>query len=191
MLLIILLLVRVFLSHFIAQESVLITVAEPTGVQVHSATVTTTSDADNPARPASLLRRLAALFYDSLLLLAIWFIATAILLPFYSGEAIPANNPMLSTYLLFISFFFYAWFWRHGGQTLGMRAWRLQLRNLRPGPVTWLQALLRFMVAIPAALLSGLGYLWMLVDKQKLTWHDRYSETCIVQLKENPHKRKR
>jgi uncharacterized RDD family membrane protein YckC len=153
--------------------------------------VTTTSDADNPARPASLLRRLAALCYDSLLLLAIWFIATAILLPFSSGEAIPANNPLLSTYLLFISFFFYAWFWRHGGQTLGMRAWRLQLRNLRPGPVTWLQALLRFMVAIPAALLSGLGYLWMLFDKQKLTWHDRYSETCIVQLKENPHKRKR
>jgi uncharacterized RDD family membrane protein YckC len=160
-------------------------------VQVHSGTVTTTSDADNPARPASLLRRLAALCYDSLLLLAIWFIATAILLPFSSGEAIPANNPLLSTYLLFISFFFYAWFWRHGGQTLGMRAWRLQLRNLRPGPVTWLQALLRFMVAIPAALLSGLGYLWMLFDKQKLTWHDRYSETCIVQLKENPHKRKR
>ena len=148
------------------------------------------SDADNPLRPASLLRRLAALFYDSLLLLAIWFIATAMLLPFTGGEAIATNNPLLSTYLLFISFFFYGWFWIHGGQTLGMRAWRLQLRNLRPGPVTWLQALLRFMVALPAGLLSGLGYLWMLVDKQKLTWHDRYSETRIVQLKENPHRRR-
>jgi len=157
---------------------------------LHTRTVTAMSDTDNPPEPASLLRRLAALFYDSLLLLAIWFIATAILLPLTGGEAIQANNPLLSTYLLFISFFFYGWFWIHGGQTLGMRTWRLQLRNLRPGPVTWLQALLRFIVALPAGLLLGLGYLWMLVDKQKLTWHDRYSETCIVQLKENPQKRR-
>lgn len=159
-------------------------------VRVHSTTVTTMSDTDHPPTPAGLLRRLAALFYDSLLLLAVWFIAMAMLLPFTAGEAIPASNPLVSTYLLFISFFFYGWFWRHGGQTLGMRAWRLQLRNLRPGPVTWLQVLLRFMVALPAGLLLGLGYLWMLVDKQKLTWHDRYSETCIVRLQENPLKRR-
>ncbi|HED19674.1 MAG TPA: RDD family protein [Gammaproteobacteria bacterium] len=149
------------------------------------------SDADKLPKPANLPRRLAALFYDSLLLLAIWFIATAILLPLTDGAAIHAGNPLFSTYLLFISFFFYGWFWTHGGQTLGMRAWRLQLDNLRPGPITWMQALLRFMVAIPAGLLLGTGYLWMLVDKQKLTWHDRYSETCIVQLKENPGKRVR
>ncbi len=159
-------------------------------VRVHSTTVKTMSDTDYSPAPAGLLRRLAALFYDSLLLLAIWFLAMAMLLPFTGGEAIPANNPLVSTYLLFISFFFYGWFWRHGGQTLGMRAWRLQLHNLRPGPVTWLQVLLRFMVALPAGLLLGLGYLWMLIDKQRLTWHDRYSETCIVQLQENPLKRR-
>ena len=64
-------------------------------------------DTDNPPTPAGLLRRLAALFYDSLLLLTVWFIAIAILLPFTGGEAIPTNNPLVSTYLLFISFFFY------------------------------------------------------------------------------------
>jgi len=158
---------------------------------LHTGTATIMSDADNLPKPANLPRRLAALFYDSLLLLAVWFIATAILLPLTDGAAIRAGNPLFSTYLLFVSFFFYGWFWIHGGQTLGMRAWHLQLRNLRPGPITWLQALLRFMVAVPAGLLLGLGYLWMLVDRQKLTWHDRYSETCVVQLKENPHKRVR
>jgi len=151
--------------------------------------VTAVPDAKQPPVPASLWRRLAALFYDSLLLMALWFLATALLLPLTGGEAIPPNNPLLSTYLLFISFFFYGWFWRHGGQTLGMRAWKLQLRNLRAGPVTWLQVLLRFIVALPAGLLGGIGYLWILVDKQKLSWHDRYSETRIVQLKENPLRR--
>ncbi len=169
----------------------LVTVAEALEQKVHCMTVTATPDADSSPRPASLWRRLAALFYDSLLLLALWFLATAVLLPFNDGEAIHSGNPLLSTYLLFISFFFYGWFWRHGGQTLGMRAWKLQLRNLRPGPVTWLQVLLRFFVAVPSGLLAGLGYLWILVDKQKLSWHDRYSETCIVQLKENPHRRRK
>jgi uncharacterized RDD family membrane protein YckC len=143
----------------------------------------------NQPRPASLFRRLAALFYDSLLLLALWFVATALLLPLSGGEAIHSSNPLLTTYLLFVSFFFYGWFWMHGGQTLGMRSWRLQLRNLREGPITWWQALLRFLVAIPAAGLLGLGYFWMLVDRRKLTWHDRYSETTVVQLDENPDKR--
>ncbi|HHJ16787.1 MAG TPA: RDD family protein [Gammaproteobacteria bacterium] len=146
------------------------------------------SDPDNQPPPAALWRRLAALFYDSLLLLALWFIATAVLLTLTGGEPVPASIRL--TVYLFISFFFYGWFWTHGGQTLGMRSWRLQLRNLRPGPVTWLQALLRFMTALPAALLFGLGYLWMLVDKRKLTWHDRYSETCIVQLDKNPYRGK-
>ena len=140
-------------------------------------------------KPARLIKRLAALFYDSLLLLALWFIGIALLLPFTGGSAFSANNPFTTTYLLFISFFFYAWFWVHGGQTLGMRTWKLQLRNLRPGPISWVQALLRFTVAIPSGFLFGLGYLWQLVDRKKLSWHDRYSETMIVQLTENPHKR--
>ena len=148
-----------------------------------------TEQTDSP-RPAGLLRRLAALLYDSLLLLAVFFIATAALLPFTHGEAIHAGNPLMSTYLLFLSFFFYGWFWTHGGQTLGMRAWKLQIRSLRDGPVSWLQALLRYFVAIPSALLCGLGYLWLLFDRRKLTWHDRYSETSIVQLDENPYSHK-
>lgn len=144
----------------------------------------------DPSPPAAgLFKRLAALFYDSLLLLALWFIGMAALLPITGGEAFGANNPLITTYLLFISFFFYGWFWMHGGQTLGMRAWKLQLRNLRPGPLTWWQVLLRFLVALPSGLLCGLGYLWILVDKKHLSWHDRYSETTVVQLAENPDKR--
>ncbi len=144
------------------------------------------ADFDGSSKSAGLWRRLAALSYDSLLLLAIWFIATAILLPLTGGEAIQPNNPFLTSYLLFISFFFYGWFWTHGGQTLGMRSWKLQLQNVRAGPVSWSQCLLRFMVALPAGLLFGLGYFWMLFDQRKLTWHDRYSETRIVHLGRNP-----
>jgi uncharacterized RDD family membrane protein YckC len=147
------------------------------------------SESSDTPRPAGLFRRLAALFYDTLLLLGLWFIAVAIVLPLNHGEAFAPHNPLLTTYLLFVAFFFYAWFWMHGGQTLGMRAWKLQLRNLRSGHLTWLQLMLRFLIAIPSALLLGLGYLWILVDRRHLSWHDRYSETSIVQLRENPDRR--
>lgn len=144
------------------------------------------SDSDSAPRPAGLFKRLAALFYDSLLLLGLWFIAVSLILPLNHGQAFAPHNPLLTTYLLFIAFFFYGWFWMHGGQTLGMRAWKLQLRTLREAPLSWWQVLLRFLVAIPSGLLCGLGYLWILVDRKRLSWHDRFSETTIVQLGENP-----
>lgn len=147
-------------------------------------------DSATPA-PAGLFRRLAALLYDTLLLLAVLFIATALLLPFTHGEAMRPHNPFYSTYLLFVGFFFFGWFWMHGGQTLGMRAWRLQLRRLDGKPLTWWHALLRFMSAIPSWAFAGLGFLWILVDRRRLAWHDRISETCIVQLTENPDRYRR
>jgi len=144
-----------------------------------------------PSEPetAGLFRRLAALFYDTLLLLGLWFIAVAVVLPLNHGQAFAPHNPLLTTYLLFVAFFFYGWFWMHGGQTLGMRAWKLQLRNLRPGPMSWWQILLRFLSAVPSGLLFGLGYLWILVDRRRLSWHDRLSETTIVRLQRNPHRK--
>ena len=66
-------------------------------------------DSNSQSQTASLFRRLAALLYDSLLLLGVWFIATALLLPFTGGEAFRPNNPLLSSYLLFVACFFYGY----------------------------------------------------------------------------------
>ena len=86
--------------------------------------------ADNtPAyKPAGLLVRLVAMFYDALLLLSALLIATAIALLVTKGS-LHTHNPFFRTMLFLICFSFYAWFWLHGGQTLGMRAWKLRLQN--------------------------------------------------------------
>lgn len=131
---------------------------------------------------AGLFRRLAAILYDSLLLLAVLFIATFIALPLSGGEAVSGYNPFLTTYLMFVAFGFFAWFWTHGGQTLGMRAWRLRVVTYDGHPIGLWHALLRFLVAVPSWLLLGLGFLWSLWDKEHLTWHDHYSETILVVL---------
>ncbi|MGD8620303.1 MAG: RDD family protein [Gammaproteobacteria bacterium] len=125
--------------------------------------------------------RLLAMFYDSLLLFSALLVATALALLVTRGT-LHYHNPFFRTFLFLICFFFYSWFWLHGGQTLGMRAWRLRVQRLDGGPITIWQALLRFLVAIVSLACGGLGFLWMLVDRDRMTWHDRFSETVIVRL---------
>ena len=121
-------------------------------------------------RPASLFKRLAAIGYDGLLLIAILFIATAITLPLNSGEAIRNGHPLfpfLVFYWFIVSFIFYGWFWTHGGQTLGLKTWNLQLINPDNKKITWSQAFVRFCCAILSTILFGLGFIWALFNEKK------------------------
>ncbi len=139
------------------------------------------SQATNDYPHCPLMRRLAAILYDGLLLLAILFIASAIHLAISGGgDASIAPDVVRSIFIFLIAFAFFAFFWLHGGQTLGMRAWRIRLQNRGGGPITPWQVMLRFLVAIVSWLCFGLGFLWSLIDKEKLTWHDRYSMTELV-----------
>lgn len=131
---------------------------------------------------ATLLRRLAAILYDSLLLAAVLLLASLIALPLLGDEPSRAALLLFRIYLVLILFAFFAWFWTHGGQTLGMRAWRLRVQNRGGGPITLWQALLRFLVAALSWLVCGLGFLWSLFDREQLTWHDRYSMSEVVVL---------
>jgi uncharacterized RDD family membrane protein YckC len=131
---------------------------------------------------AGLLRRLGAVLYDALLLFALLFFAGALVLPFTGGEAVPSGNWVFSTYLLLVSFLFFGWFWTHGGQTLGMRAWRIRVQQPDGTPVTWGQALRRFLTALLSWGLFGAGFLWVLIDRNGQSWHDRASGTVSVRL---------
>jgi uncharacterized RDD family membrane protein YckC len=141
-----------------------------------------TKSAETPAyQPAGLFRRLMAMIYDFFLLLSVLLLATALALLVTRGT-LDYHHPMFRSYLFVVCFWFYAWFWTHGGQTLGMRAWRLRVQRLDGGPITLWQALLRFLSAIPSLAVFGIGYLWILVDKNHMALHDRISESVIVLL---------
>ncbi|EZO25663.1 RDD family protein [Pseudomonas aeruginosa] len=152
--------------------------------------------------PAGLVRRLAAMFYDLLLCVALMMVVTlvyqqGILRLIYGSDHLREladrgaliGDPLLSTLLVFALFGFFAKFWTHNGQTLGMQVWGLRVQNRDGSAISLLQALLRFMIAIASWLCLGLGFLWMLWDKDKRTWHDRYSESQVVRLPKNTHKK--
>jgi uncharacterized RDD family membrane protein YckC len=135
----------------------------------------------SPERPG-FFRYTAAIFYDVMLIIALFFLATALLLPFNDGEAI--QSPILfPLYLLSISFIFLAWFWTHGGQTLGMQAWNLHLISNTDAKITWFQAFTRFITALISWLTFGLGIFWCLWQKEGRTWQDINSKSHIVFIK--------
>jgi uncharacterized RDD family membrane protein YckC len=124
--------------------------------------------------------RLAAFIYDGLLVLGLWFVMGIIFVAANGGEHVAQHNPFLPSAMFIVLFWFNLHFWRRGGQTLGMRAWRLRLINDNKGPLTLMQCLVRFLVAIGSTLVFFLGYFWVWFDKEGLTWHDRYSNTRII-----------
>ncbi len=145
---------------------------------------------------AGFFLRLAALFYDGLMVIAIEMIAAGLLIAILQAlEAMgwlaispyvdisdlltnhPLWSPVFSLYLLSVWAYFFVFFWTRAGQTLGMRAWKLQVRQLDNSPITVRQALIRFTTS-----LFGLANIMALVDPKKRGWHDWLAKTQVVVL---------
>lgn len=143
---------------------------------------------------APLWRRLAAMLYDSILVIAIWIVVGGIVLAIFGVDETRAQNGIMTELslahqltlfiaLLLSPLLFFGFFWTHSGQTLGMQAWRIRVTSEDGGPVTWRQALLRFFAAWLSALPAGLGYFWVWVDPERRAWHDRLSGTRTVRVR--------
>ncbi|MEE9336272.1 MAG: RDD family protein [Granulosicoccaceae bacterium] len=121
-----------------------------------------------------LFRRVAAFLYDCLLLLAIYFVVTAVAISFNNGHAV---HHFAYKFLLYvISFLFFDWFWMRGGQTLGMRAWKIKLSSTSDASLTHVQCLQHYLLG---SLFFVITLFWMLFDKDGRALHDRLSNTKI------------
>lgn len=136
-----------------------------------------TSDLEN-LHPCSLPRRLASMVYDGLLLIALWMVGAALfIVP--TGQEVEPGSTAFQVYLLAIAWVYLAVCWRRGGQTLGMKAWRIRLVGHQQ-PIGWMTTLVRFIVALASLLCFGLGLLWSLFHPRRATWHDLASKTFLV-----------
>jgi uncharacterized RDD family membrane protein YckC len=133
---------------------------------------------ESPPATPGLLRRLAACFYDCLVLAAVLMMAGALWVAVSRVAAAPGDW-LFRGYLLAVAAVFFGAFWTRG-ETLGMRAWKLRLVAADGQPPGWGRALLRFATAFISWAALGLGFLWVLVDRERLAWHDRLSGTRLV-----------
>ena len=134
--------------------------------------------------PASVFRRFAAFFYDSLLLLAIYFLISGIAVAINGGEAVTGLTLQLALLatLLVSTYLFYWWFWCRSGQTLGMQAWRIKLIS-HQGKLSAKHCAIRLIVSLISVATAGLGFFWMIFDKQGRTWQDIASQTQVYRVK--------
>lgn len=160
--------------------------------------------------PASLWRRLTAIIYDGLLLFAVLMISSALTIPFTGGKGIEQHSPILTLYFLAVIFLFNAWFWTHGGQTLGMRAWRIRIVQRNGQPLCWKLAFVRFLLNlpfwgylllitliasnkvnipfdldfIPVWLLYLIAIVWLVIDQLPDNWRDKVGKARVISTSE-------
>ncbi len=121
-----------------------------------------------------LLRRLAAMLYEALLLAAVAFFAAWLFFFASGGRDATAGSTRHLLQLFILVFFaaYFLWCWLRGGQTLAMKAWRIRLVGVTPK-----KAIVRFLLAV---LFFPVTILWALVDKDRQFLHDRLAGTRLV-----------
>ena len=136
------------------------------------------------AEPAHLGWRLIAIVYDAMPLLAIWMLCSLLLLVARGGERVVPGSAgaCLAFALLWTVTGLYATVsWHRGGQTLGMRPWRLRVVDEHGRNAGWGRLWLRYAWAT-LSLASVVGLLWSLFDRERRTWHDILSRTRMVRM---------
>lgn len=137
----------------------------------------------------SLARRMGAVLYDGLLIGGSIAIVGGILstllahllgLPYLIPGSVAAR--LMTVVYFAMAFGFFGWFWTHGGQTLGMRAWKIRVVTFNYQPINWQQAFFRYVAAVMSWLCLGVGFLAAWLDPERLTWHDRFSRTRLIRV---------
>lgn len=134
--------------------------------------------------PASLLRRLGAIIYDTALMGFSIVIVAGILA--VGVQTVTGHNiPDIAMALLYLAmaYWFFTFFWVRGGQTLGMRAWKIRVVTSDGQPISRAQATSRFLWAMVSWAALGLGFLAALLPPDKLAWHDRHSGTRLIRVR--------
>lgn len=146
---------------------------------------------------AGLMRRLAAMVYDSLIMMAVLMAYGAIavgikslIVPHEPGERIELGMVSFGL-MLVVVVLFNAFFWQRGGQTVGMKAWRLKVVNDQGKLPSWGQSIKRCLFAWVSFALGGMGYFWCLIDRNSMTAHDHLSGTQVVVLPKPKAKQKK
>jgi uncharacterized RDD family membrane protein YckC len=115
-----------------------------------------------------------------MLLFAALFAATLTAVILVGPATLQASKVLYPVFLLICVYLYYVWHWVRGGQTLGMKAWGIAVTTESAGPLNWITASARFMLALISISLFGFGWIWALFDSDKLTFYDRCTGTMLV-----------
>ena len=82
--------------------------------------------------------------------------------------------------LLFLIYFVGGWAWK--GTTIGGIVCNLRVAKINGKPLEFPDALGRGIAGVVSLLALGLGLLWVLIEPDRQGWHDKLTDTCVVQV---------
>lgn len=122
---------------------------------------------------ASLLIRLGALFLDVLLVaLIVGFLSD--LLPRSVRSGPPGLLPLLALYGAIL--------WKMKGTTIGGIICGLKVVRVDGRDLDWPTAIVRALGCFLSLVVAGLGFIWIAIDDEKQSWHDKIAGTIVVRM---------
>ncbi|HJV62934.1 MAG TPA: RDD family protein [Albitalea sp.] len=103
----------------------------------------TTTDLTAP----SLRRRLACFLYEGVLLFGVVMVTGLVYAGLTQQRSESVGRSGLMAVLFIVLGLYFVWFWSHGGQTVAMKTWHIQLVDSRGQPVGAWRALARYLLA--------------------------------------------
>jgi len=123
---------------------------------------------------ATFVERLAAFFLDLVLV--------AVLAQVLRLDRLFWIYPGGENNLLLIALVYHVGFWTWRQTTIGGMICQLRLVRTDGGAVRAAEALVRALVGILSLAVAGLGFLWILRDPERQSWHDRIAGTYVVKV---------
>ena len=133
---------------------------------------------------ASLLRRLLALLYDSILIIGI-YMSYVILITYLNGSALESQveKLFLQFSFIFFIFLFYCYFWKfNNGQTLGMQVWKIKLFSSENENISILRMIYRCFLSLFFSLLFLSNFIFIIFNRERKTLGDYFSKTKLLRV---------
>jgi len=136
--------------------------------------------ASTPAPLAGLWPRFGAMVYEGVLLVGIVFIGSWVYLKLFGDASHGVARHVFQGYLAVLCGVYFVYCWRHTGQTLGMKTWGLRLVRTDGTRLTLGRAIARYALALTGLVAGGIGFAWVVLDRDRQFLHDRLLGTRIV-----------
>ncbi|MFN0071906.1 MAG: RDD family protein [Chloroflexota bacterium] len=129
------------------------------------------------ANYAGFVPRLVSLIIDVVILIVVQLVLAVVLSVL--GDA---GSSLAQGLGVLIALAYDVYFFTSTGQTPGMKVMSIKLVNASGEIITMGQAIVRVVVAYISGIALGIGYLWMLWDGNKQTWHDKAATSFVVRV---------
>ena len=70
--------------------------------------------------------------------------------------------------------------WKHKGTTIGGIVCGLKVVRVDQREVDWTTAIVRALACFLSLAVVGLGFIWVAIDDDKQSWHDKIAGTAVV-----------